>query len=156
MWTKRQLIEQAFAEIGLGGSFNVSPDELEDGLRRLDSMMATWDSKGILLGYLLPSSPDESDIGSAAGIPDTANEAVYMNLAIRLAPSYGKNLAQDTRNTARQAYDQLLVVAARPAQQQLRNSLPRGAGNKPWRGSGPFFPAPADTLDGGSDDPITI
>lgn len=153
-WTKQQLIAQAFVEIGLGSDFNVDADQLEDGLRRLDTMMATWNGKGIRLGYALPSSPDESDIDADSGLPDTANEAAYLNLAIRLAPSYGKTISPDTRTAAKQAYDVLLVDAAQPLQQQSK-MLPRGAGNKPWRSGRPFTSPPADPLLAG-DDPITV
>lgn len=155
MWTKQQLIELALGEIGLGTAFNVGPDELEDALKRLDSMMATWNGKGIRLGYALPSTPDASELDQDSGLADTAHEAVFMNLAVRLAGGFGKTLSQDTRNTARDAYEGLLAVAAYPPQQQLPNTLPRGAGNKPWRGQSPYMPTPTDPLLAG-DDPITV
>lgn len=147
-WTKAQLVDEAFSEIALQGYiFDIGPESREGGLRRLDSMMAKWNAKGIRLGYALPSSPSTSNIDDESGIPDSAYEAVFMNLAISIASGHGKTLSQDTRNIARDGYETLMSRAVFPPQQQLPNTLPRGAGNKPWRmNNSSFFPRPVDPL----------
>jgi len=147
-WTKGELVDEAFGEIALQGYvFDVGPEAREGGLRRLDAMLAQWNAVGIRLGYALPSSPSTSDIDAQSGLPDSAVEAVFMNLAIRIASGHGKVLSQDTRNTAKSGYDTLMSRAAFPPQQQLPNTLPQGAGNKPWRRSdSPFMPTPVDPL----------
>lgn len=147
MWTKRQLVEEAYAEIGIAAYvFDLESDELQTGLRRLDSMMATWEAKGVRIGYAMPSGPTTSSLDDASGIPDAANETVVAHLAIRLAPGFGKQVSPDTRKTARDGYDTLLWAAARPIEQQLPSTLPRGAGQKPWRTTDdPFFPPPEDS-----------
>ena len=147
MWTKRQLVEEAYAELALAGYvFDLQPEELQRGLRRLDAMMATWDGKSIRIGYRMPATPDDSDLDDESGIPDSAAETVFLNLAIRLAPGGGKQISTDTRMSARQGYDTLLYAAARPQEQQFPNTLPYGAGNKPWRTvDRPFFPVPDDS-----------
>jgi hypothetical protein len=155
-WTKRQLIEKAFAEIGLAVNvFNVSPEQLLQALNSLDAMVARWNGKGIRLGYALPSSPDDSDIDSESGLPDFAIEAVFLNLAIRIGPGFGKTATLEQKMSARDGYEVLLSRAAFPPQQQLPNTLPRGAGNKPWRGPGPpIVRTPTDPLvgaDGGDE-----
>jgi hypothetical protein len=62
-WTKRQLIEQAFAELALAGyDFDLSPEEMQGALVRLDSMIATWTSRGVRLSYAMPANPSDSDI----------------------------------------------------------------------------------------------
>lgn len=155
MWTKRQLIDQAFSEIGFGLDFNVTPDENENALRRLDSMMAEWNGKGIRVGYALISTPDDGDIDSDSGVPDVAVEAIYMNLAIRLAPGYGKTLSQDTRITAKQGYNTLLARAVFPTPQPMPSTMPRGAGNRRY-GVNTFYPTPQEVLDAGANDPITF
>lgn len=160
MWTKQQIIAQAFDELALAGYvYDLDPDQLESALRRLDTMMAQWAAVGIVLGYLLPATPDDSYISSDSGIPDAAVEAVYMNLAVKLAASRGKALTSDTKAAAKRGYDQLLGAAVRAATRQtpMPNTMPRGAGNKPWRGSvNPFFSGPADTLDTDSGDALTL
>jgi hypothetical protein len=145
-WTKRELIAEAFAELALGSDFDITPEEQLSALRRLDTMMGVWDGKGIRLGYPLPASPADSDPDQDSGLPDTALEPVYLNLALRLAPGFGKVVSVDTRRNASDGYDRLLIAAAQPLPPQQPNTMPRGAGNKPWRPlSSPFFPQPADS-----------
>lgn len=144
-WTKAQLINEAFTELGLGSDFDITSEETQSALRRLDTMMGVWDAKGIRLGYPLPASPDDSDAAQDSGLPDTALEPVYLNLALRLAPSFGKTVSVETRRNASAGYDRLLIAAAQPLPPQQPSTMPRGAGNKPWRPlSSPFFPRPTD------------
>jgi len=159
MWTKQQLIEEAYAELALAGFvYDLSPDLLELALRRMDSMLAEWAGVGIAIGYLLPTNPDDSNLDDLAGIPDSANRAVFTNLAIELAPGRGKNLTADTKVAARQGYNRLLGAAVRAVARQvpMPNTMPRGAGNQPWRDGRTFFPGPADALDTGAGDVITV
>jgi len=155
-WTKRQFVTQAFEEIGLAAYvFDLTPEQLESALRRLDTMLATWNAKGIRLGYPLPSSPQDSSLDEQTGVPDSANEAIYVNLAIRLAPSFGKTPSVDTKATAKATYDGLLSLAAMPMEQQMPAHMPAGAGNKPWRNTdNPFLTPPVDPLLAGQDGPI--
>ncbi len=143
MWTKQALVLAARRELGLGGAFDANDgDELLDDLSRLDAMVAAWASKGVRLSYALPSSPEASAIGAGSGIADAAAEAVYLNLALRIAPGYGKAITPETRSAARNAYDALLIDAAQPQQQQLRGGMPAGAGNKPNVFHAIFLPEP--------------
>lgn len=155
-YTKRQFVTAALEEIGLASYvFDLQPEQLQSALRRLDALMADWNGKGIRLGYPLPSSPQDSDLDDESNVPDSANEAVILNLAIRLAPSYGKQVAIETKASAKQGYDVLLQRATVPPQQQLPGSLPSGAGNKPWRVyDGPFIRPPVDPVTVGPDGPL--
>lgn len=132
-WTKRQLIESAFEEIGLANYvFDLQPEQLLFSLRRLDSMMATWNNKGVRLPYPITSNPDNSNLDDESGIPDAANEAVVLNLAIRIAPGLGKVVSMDTKVSAKKAYIELLGFSSVPEERQITD-LPRGQGNKAWR-----------------------
>ncbi len=158
-YTKREIIDLAFGEIGLAPyAFDLQPEQLENALRRLDGMMATWNSKGIRIGYPLPSSPSASDLADDVGVPDRAIEAMVMNLAIRLAPGFGKAVLPDTKIIARSSYTQLLSGSSSPIEMQLdAASVPAGAGWK--QGSGgrsPFLPEPTDKLQAGSDSLLTL
>ena len=157
-WTKRQFIEQAFEEIGLASYvFDLTPEQLDSALRRLDSMMASWNAKGLRLGYPLPSSPTDSDLDEQSGVPDSANEAIYTNLAIRLAPGFGKMVLPEAKANAKAAFDVLMMRAALPLEQQMPGTMPSGAGNKPWRTtSNPFLDPPVDPLLAGQDGPIEL
>ena len=67
--------------------------------------------------------------------------AVVLNLAMKIAPSYGKNIATDTRSSAKHAYSTLLSVFCKPKEMQF-NSMPVGAGYKTTEYS--FTPEPKD------------
>lgn len=157
-WTKRQFIEEAFAEIGLASYvFDLSPEQLQAALRRLDGMLAMWNGKGVRIGYPLPESPQDSDLDAETGVPDRANEAIYTNLAIKLAPSYGKQVLTETKVTAKNAYNLLLQRAAMPSEMQFPDTLPAGAGNKAWRSDGDvFMDKPADPLQVGPDSDLIL
>jgi len=153
-WTKREIINQAFEEIGLAGYvFDLQPQQLEGALRRLDAMMATWNGKGIRLGYPLPSSPADSDLDQETGVPDNAIEAMVLNLAVRLAPGFGKTVSPDTKGNAKRAYNEIVANSAMPIEMQLGSqTIPSGAGNKGWRYyNNPFLREPQDPLTVGSD-----
>lgn len=145
-WTKRNYVTQAFNEIGLGSFvYDLSPEQLGSCLTRLDAMMASWNERGIKLGYPIPSSPGNSDLDQETGVPDRANEAIYSNLAIKLAASYGKIAPPELKATAKMTYDVLMFRAAMPEEMQFPNTLPSGSGNKPYRNiESPFVLPPSD------------
>jgi hypothetical protein len=159
-WTKRQFVEQAFDEIGLANYvFDLQPEQLQSALRRLDTMIATWNALGIRLAYPLPSSPQDSDLDQETEVPDSAYEAIYTNLAIRIAPSFGKQVAIEVKVAAKQAYDVLLQRATAPIEKQLPRSMPAGSGNKPWRIDDPFVAPPQNPVQTGSEgylEPLNI
>ena len=159
-WTKRDFVVQAFDEIGLASYiFDIQPEQLQSALRRLDTMMATWNAKGIRLAYPLPSSPLDSDLDSQTEVPDSAYEAIYTNLAIRIAPSFGKQVAIEVKTTAKAAYDVLLQRATFPIEMQLPRTMPAGAGQKPWRIDDPYVAPPQSPVQTGSEgylEPLNI
>ena len=131
-WTKRQFIEQAFDELGLAQyAYELDANQLNSALRRLDSMMASWDAKGIRLGYPLTANPDDSNIDDQTNVPDMANEAIYLNLAKSLAPSYGKVVSRETKTGAYAAYMAVMNASVKPIELQYPSNTPLGAGNKP-------------------------
>ncbi len=155
-YSKRQFVAAAFEEIGLASYvFDLQPEQLQGALRRLDAMMADWNGKGIRLGYPLPGSPQYSDLDEPSEVPDSANEAIITNLAIRIAPGYGKQVMPETKAVAKDSYNTLLSRAAMPFEQQLPATMPAGAGNKPWRVyDNPFIRPPVDPLLAGQDGAI--
>lgn len=151
-WTKRQFIAAAFGELGLSlTTFELNDDQLSEALTRLDSMMALWDSVGIRLGCSFNSS---SGIDDTTPIPDFANEAVFMNLAVRVAPSYGKAVHPDTRELAKSGYENLLRISSQFPQELKLTGLPVGAGNKPVRSSINFLDVPTESIDAGMDNQL--
>lgn len=157
-YSKRQFVTEALAELGLASYvFDMQPEDLQTALRRLDAMMAEWNGKGIRLGYPLPGSPQDADLDEPSQVPDSANEAILTNLAIRLAPGFGKQPSPLTLATAKTGYNTLLSRAAMPEEQQLPGTMPSGAGWKPWRWYGnPFVQPPTDPVKAGGDGNITL
>ena len=149
-WTKREYITQALEEIGLANYvFDLTPEQLQSALRRLDTMIAQWNGYGIRLGYPLVNDPSDADLDTVTMVPDFANEAIITNLGVRLAPSYGKVVMPETKSQARDGYKTLLQRFAMPPEQQMPGSLPRGAGHKDPET--PYIRPPRDPLLAGDD-----
>lgn len=132
-YTKKEIIELAFEEIGLANyNFDLSPEQFQSGLKRLDLMMATWNKKGIRVGYPLSSSPSTSNLNDDSQVRDTALEAIYSNLALRIAPSFGKAVSPELKINAHSTYRSLLRDTSEIEERNF-TVLPQGAGNKAWR-----------------------
>lgn len=145
-WTKRQLIDEAFAELALAGYvFNLTPEEKQTAVRRMDTMMATWAAKGIQVGYAFGTTPDATDLDQDSGLPLACVETVYLNLAVRLGAGFGKQVLASTKTAAKDGYDAMLIGQAysQMREQQLPNTVPLGQGSKGWRTLGsPFASTP--------------
>lgn len=152
-WTKRQIVGQAFEEIGIANyEFDLQSEDFQSALRKLDTMMAAWNSFGIRIGYPLPTTPGASDLDDDSNVPDMAIEAIILNLAIRLAPLYGKQLLKETKQTAKISFNMLVQLTNEDIEMQLPYELPAGAGQKPWRiNDNPYLNQPSDPLTVGKD-----
>ena len=152
-WTKRQFISEAYAEIGLADYvYDLDSSQLESAMRRMDVMIAAWNAKGIRIGYPIPSSPENSDLDSETNVPDSANEAIILGLAIRLASGFGKVISNDTKQNFKDAYRGLLILVSKPSEMQFPSTLPLGAGNKNWGVEDEeYFQKPVDPLEAGDD-----
>jgi hypothetical protein len=149
-YSKRQFVEASLEEIGLASYvFDLSPQQVESAVRRLDAQMASWNALGIRVGYPLPGSPQDTGLDDETNVPDAAYEAIITNLGIKLAPSYGKTVSPDTKATAKRTYDTLLSRAAMPMERQLPASMPRGAGAKAY--DDPFVDNPEEPILAGRD-----
>lgn len=149
-WTKQDLIDASFEELGFGsGEFDITVEERQSALNRLDAMMALWSQKGASLGYASNDTQANSSLSDESGIPSYAYEAVYLNLAVRLGPLFGKMVSRETKQNAHNAYLSVLTISGntRPPEKQFPGSLPLGAGNKPSRRArGQFFQEPTQEI----------
>ena len=156
-WTKRELISQAFEELGLAAYvFDLTPEQWLSALRRMDAMVGGWNANGVRIAYPLSTSPQTSDLDQDSGIPDYAFEALFLGLAVRLAPSYGKTVSPQSAMFADMAYSNMANQVAIPTpERQLPHTMPRGAGTKPWRNfNNPFIREHQEDILAGSDNPI--
>lgn len=127
-WTKMQLVKAAFEEMGLADYvFDLSPEQIQSALLRQDSMIGRW--KGVNIHWPF-EAPNDISGETDTNCPDYAVEAIILNLAVRLAPSYGKSLSPATLAHATTAFDTLSEWSADlPPVRQLPAML-LGTGNK--------------------------
>ena len=157
-WSKREFVEQAYASVGYAAyTFDLSPEQIQNAVRLMDAMMATWNAVGIRVGYPIPAVPNEAvDLDAPTGVPDRANEAIYLNLGIRIAPGIGKTISPEHKQSAKAAYDALLFVAAFPKEMQLPAGTPLGAGHRSDEAGHAFSPQLEEPLDAGNDSAIDL
>lgn len=156
-YTKGQIVEAAFEELALAGYvYDVTPDEVMTGIKRLDMMMALWGRVGQRLGYVGNVEPDSADPDQDSGLPDWSIEPVMLNLAIRLAAGFGKTLARSTTATAKQGYDLLCAQTAQVPQMQPMGNMPTGAGYKNRWWPYPFATRPTNRLTTGQDGELSF
>lgn len=153
--SKRSLIERGFRAIGLRKSrFPITAEMYQDALEDMDAMLAIWNSsKGVRIGYPLPTTPEDSDLNQICSIPDIAVEPIALNLALRQAPGIGKTVSKEVSDGARDGLSALMGWCASNAipEIQLTRQTPRGAGNKPGMYGGGVFNRPADRIQTGAD-----
>jgi hypothetical protein len=154
-WTKRQFLEAAYEEIGLAGYiFDLSPEQLQTAVRKMDSMVASWNALGIRIGYPVASNPASIDIDQETGVPDSANEAIYCGLAMRLAGGLGKQVTAQTAATAHNGYTAMLTRAVQAIPVQMPRTMPSGQGNNRYLQGRVFVNPPSESIDTGLDGQI--
>lgn len=154
-WTKRQIIEAALGVIGISSySYDLQPEQYKQALTVLDAMVAGMEGNGIRLGYLLPSNPDDSSITDDSGLPDIANEAVYLSLGIALCPFYGKTASIELKSNKIIALNSLTAMLLSMPKVRYRYGTPLGAGNMPWLFWQNFVTDCDDSPSGGNDGKI--
>lgn len=144
--SKRHYITEAYAEIGKADyAFDLDPEALESALRRLDSMLAEWDGRGIRIGYA--GGNGLGDIDADTLVPAWAEEAIVLNLAIRLAPGFGKTVSPDTKA---QAGISLRTVMSKTAQSRPRILVGYGGAAN----GGRSLPVSQEAISVGNDDQL--
>ncbi|RYD25898.1 MAG: hypothetical protein EOP89_08195 [Lysobacteraceae bacterium] len=132
MTTRAVILRRAFGRIGIADyEFDVNPEERADARVMLDGMMAEWAGTGIDLAYT-PSDGTDND-GVAMTTPSYADAAIWNNLAVRLAPDYGKMPMPALMKDAKRGYDLVtaktlvIPVDRRPSRQLI------GGGDRYYR-----------------------
>lgn len=128
-YSKRQFVEEALVEVGLGSYiFDSDPEVLATMLKRLDGLLAMYYGMGVPLPSVAPFNPDLSDINDDTDIPGWANEAIIYGLAMRGAGALGKALTVEQRITQQQAHSVMLSRAVVVGKISARQTV-AGAGN---------------------------
>lgn len=127
-WTKEDLLKTAFSELGMADFYyDLEPEQIQDAARKMEAMIAEW---GLRLGYNQSSNPQDIDVSADSGLPDSANSAVYLNVALRLGRTYGKQIPRDLRIDARIALEDLTVQKIVIPQKDFAPGTLCGAGNE--------------------------
>lgn len=104
MATGQEIIDRALLLIGAKVKGQASAaDDVADALIALNTMLRRWEAKGIGMGWT-----ELSGASLNISIPTEAEEAVAYNLAIRLAPEYGRSVSQEVATIADDGYRALL------------------------------------------------
>ena len=138
--TKRQLVEQMFNECAINGwEYDITADEKDVALTRLDMLM--WELRGrdIDVGYNFPQGVGQGDLDDVLGCPDMAFYGLAVLGAERLCPTMGKTQSKESRvalNSAMKAVRASCASLAPTA--RLASGTPIGSGNKPWASQYPY------------------
>lgn len=133
MSTKREIINLALAEIGLGpSSYSAQPEDLQDAATHLDAIAALWAREGVGLAYPFGGS----DLDADAGLPAYLVQGISAELAKAIAPGYGKQVSRETLSKARRGWrlaERLSATYTQPQRLPDALSVPAGAGWKQRR-----------------------
>lgn len=118
MFTKQQIVDAAFVKAGVGRSESLtgfSGDDMADGLRELEMMMADWEGKGWDLFYQFAAPTDSEATATPrpnepAMIDRRWNSAVTSNLALRLCSMLGFSPSTEVATEAYNGTLELSIV----------------------------------------------
>lgn len=146
---KRRAVEMAYAMLGISAATGIQlqPEQYTDGLTMLNAMMTSYSGQGQRVGYNARSEAT-NDQNEELGTPDTLDEAVYSNLAIRLSVTIGKSLTPGQLAIAQKGELALYawVGSRNMPRMQYTRQTPTGAGNKPYRNMPGQFMQPRDHI----------
>jgi hypothetical protein len=125
--TKGDIVHEAFEEIRISGlTIQASPNEVERGVNKLESMAAEWEARNICASYNFTEQPDPGD---ESGVHLSAKQAFVTNLAVRMVSSFGKESPSVLAVQAMQSLSGLSSALAMVRNVQAPNRMPRGSGN---------------------------
>lgn len=137
--SKRQLVEQAFTEVSLNGwEYDISADEKDVALKRLDALMYELAGRGLSLSYNFPTAIGEGDLNDALGVPDGAFFGLAILLAERLCPTMGKTMSRESRIALQSAMKTVTAIGQTVPTMNWATGTVLGTGNKPWANRYPF------------------
>jgi hypothetical protein len=139
--TKGSIVIRALGKLGIANYvFDTEAEEDNSALRQLDSLAARWQGKLEPFGYVQPATNGTSIPSDSAGIREEDVDTFISNLALALAPDYGKSPAPGLAKQAAESRSEFFCKYARRFEYQLPNRLPTGAGNDRFLGRR-FFPS---------------
>lgn len=132
-FTNSDFLLGVLQELAVLGEGDTAPSAAQgpSALKRLNNMMFEWDGLGIPLEYSA-----QTNLTDDCPLDESIRQTVAANLAVRLAPMYGKTVSPVTAALATTGFDRLARDAALAAQAtQKMDNLPRDSARLNWRGS---------------------
>jgi hypothetical protein len=132
MKTKGDIVSSAYTRLRISGlTVNPTPEENALALDRLETMCAELEGRNICLSYSFEDSPDPATL---SGVQNQFNNMLESNLAIRLAPDFGKKLSENDslmklEKQAAQSMSNASARTARVNEVTQPNRRSRGSGN---------------------------
>jgi hypothetical protein len=124
--TAGSVIKSALQEILVQASeAPLEPDETIDALLYMNRFMAEQAANGIALGFT-----EVDDTSDEITIPGGAINGLVFNLAMKLAPQFGKVVSITLATNAKDALATMRNIAVTIGRSQFPNTLPRGSGNE--------------------------
>lgn len=141
MSTGTDIIEEALQEIGAHSAIApASPASIVLGMKRLNSMLETWLTKNIAIGFTPLEVP-----GDELNEPADTRNGIISNLAIAVAPPFdnGRNIvSNELRTNAKTQFGDIknLYQKVTIPDKVVSSTLPVGAGNSRGVNRRTFFP----------------
>jgi hypothetical protein len=139
--TAAQLLKQSLQEILVQASeAPLEADDYRDAIFVLNSWMAGLEADGVDLGY----TPVDS-LSDVITVPDGAIMGMVSNIAILIAPQYGRPISLELSNKAKKGMATIYRLGQTVAITEYPSTLPRGSGNTAdglWEDT--FYPGAVD------------
>jgi len=136
MATGQEIVTDALYEISvITDEVPMESSYMVRGMRKLNDMLSEWDKSGIPLGFI-PLADETDDVL----IPREYNNAVIVNLAGLLAPTFNKEVGPTLAAKIKSANDALLNMTVKIGRTTLPSTLPTGSGNGVGYCDERFFP----------------
>ncbi len=109
--TKRECAEGALNVLALANSqIDIEEKDFATVIFFMEGMIAGWMVQGIDFGYNLSDTPDISDADQDSNIPTIAQTAVFYNLALLIAPMWGKTIPGTFPKIAKETFESIRLL----------------------------------------------
>ena len=140
MSTGTAIIKDALKAIGVHSvAVPAAPENINDGMNALNSMLETWLSKNIVIGFTPLSTP-----GDELNEPTDTRDGIVWNLAVNLGPYFDNGttiVSQTLRSLARDSYNDIsnLYEVVEIPDIVVSSTTPIGEGNRVGINNGVYF-----------------
>lgn len=146
MSTGTEIIKDALQKIGAHSvATPANPEAIEAGRKALNSMCEMWLSEGIRFGFTPLKVP-----GDDLNEPADARNGIVFNLAIMLAPDFGKDVSSNLNRMATTTFAKIrnIYEVVTVPDRVVSSTLPKGQGNHESFGSDQTFFRDGETVSG--------